>query len=679
MKYGFLKVATVSPKVVIGDVAANVQTHIDIYNQIRNNVDIIVFPELSLTGYSCEDLFGQQTLLEDVVEGINNFRCVDGKMFVNAFEHPIVIFGAPLFIKEKNAIYNCAIVTQGDQILGVVPKTYLPNYREFYESRWFFGATGNEPKTIDIGLLSSVPFGTDLLFDVNKDCTIGVEICEDVFAPIPPSSFQALAGATVLINLSASNEIVGKADFRRDFVKGQSGKLLAAYVYCSAGPSESTKDIVFGGHCLIGENGTIIAESDRFIRDTHVLITNIDVERLKHERLLMPQTFGTCANNHKKDFRHIRTNKYDIKNNNFTRFVNAHPFVPNNETMFHTCEDIFNIQVCGLAKRLENVSKDVYIGVSGGLDSTLALLVACKAYDLLGIDRKHIHGITMPGFGTTEKTKNNADKLMEYCKISSKTIDIRATCFEQFKAMGHKPFGIDIEKINNQDNDVVNDFCYQLQQIDPSENDLVFENVQARMRTQLLMSHGFVLGTGDLSEIALGWSTYNGDHMSMYNVNSSIPKTLVKALIEFLIMRKVDIDNLFGDFMSLLLDIVNTPVSPELLPFAQITEDKIGPYELHDFFLYNFMRCGFTPEKILFLAQHAKFDEEYTLDQLCAWLKVFYTRFFNSQFKRDCVPAGPKVGSVSLSPRGDWRMPTEASKDSLIKRVEKYGNEHVQV
>lgn len=695
----YCRVTAVSPKVAIGNVNANLDEHIRIINEDTDHVEsnVIVFPELSLTGYTCEDLFMQKSLQKNAAGAL--FELAE----LSEYWMATVIVGLPVFLEEDGTLRNCAAVIGGGNVLGIVPKTFLPNYREFYEARWFVPSKPTDPKVVKIGN-HKVSFGTDQIFSPKRyGKTIwkfGVEICEDVWAPIPPSSFQALDGATILFNLSASNETIGKSDYRRNFVKGQSGKLSAAYVYCSSGPTESTKDLVFGGHNIIGEGGSIVAESEKFIRETHSLTADIDVERLLTERASMPGTFAECAHRNIKPFRVVEytTNPLPQKNKDFFRHVEAHPFVPKNELELNArCAEIFGIQTAGLAKRLERVSKDTYIGVSGGLDSTLALLVACKTYDMLGIDRKHIHGITMPGFGTTNRTKNNADVLMDTLGISKKTVDIRDMCIQTWKDMEYCPFG-DVMMFNGvSDNDTpifitFKDYMlknqtqeeldwsafnrenmeYAIKLLPPNQSDLIFENVQARVRTMILMSHGFVLGTGDMSELALGWCTYNGDHMSMYNVNCSIPKTLVKFLVKYIANNEVE-----DKVRACLMDIVDTPISPELLPMnngeiAQVTEDYIGPYELHDFFLYNFMRCGFDPSKILFLAQHAKFDKEYSLEEIGKWLKLFYTRFFTQQFKRDCVPNGPKVGSVSLSPRGDWRMPPDADPSDWITEVNEY-------
>lgn len=712
-EYGYCRVTAVTPKVAIGNVSANLEEHIRVINEdnfgLTNDVkdygvesDVIVFPELSLTGYTCEDLFFQRSLQKQALDALQRLATLSEDW------RSTVLVGLPVFMQEDATLRNCVAVIGGGRVLGIVPKTFLPNYREFYEARWFASAKPTDPQMVNIGIPEQVPFGADLLFSPkrygNTAWTFGVEICEDVWSPIPPSSFQALAGATVLFNLSASNETIGKSEYRRNFVKGQSGKLMSAYVYCSAGPTESTKDLVFGGHNIIGEGGNIVAESEKFVRHTHTLTADIDVERLLSERASMPGTFAECATRNMKPFRFVeyQTDPLVEKNQELYRHVEAHPFVPkNHDELKARCAEIFGIQTAGLAKRLERVSKDTYIGVSGGLDSTLALLVACKAYDMLGIDRKHLHGITMPGFGTTNRTKTNANVLMDNLGISQKTIDIREMCVQTWRDMKHIPFGDEecfvdgrtmlfsqclhqhtvVERYEEPKNILPEELTVKLLEeclkfLPYGAQDLIFENVQARVRTLILMSHGFVLGTGDLSELALGWCTYNGDHMSMYNVNCSIPKTLVKFLVEYIADHEVDKTWLNrNETYHCLLDIVKTPISPELLPtkkgeIQQETEESVGPYVLHDWFMYNLIRNGFSPSKIMFLAQYVEFKEGFDIEVIGKWLKFFYKRFFTQQFKRDCVPAGPKVGSVSLSPRGDWRMPPDADPDAWIAEVD---------
>jgi NAD+ synthase (glutamine-hydrolysing) len=468
-----------------------------------------------------------------------------------------------------------------------------------------------------------------------------------------------LRGATLLVNLSASNEVIGKANYRRQLVVNQSGRCLAAYLYCSCGVWESTTDVVFGGHCMIAENGALIAESRRFEREETLLVADVDLDRLRADRI-RTNSFGDAQLylGTERKYVSVPFTLEPAPATGLLREVDAHPFVPAaTEQLRERCEDIFNTQVAGLAKRLEHVGKPpVVIGVSGGLDSTLALMVACKTLDHLAVPRDRIRGFTMPGFGTTGRTLSNARALMQHLGVTLSEVDIRSLCLDEMKALRHRPFGIDLEGIG------VEELSQRLRRL-PSEkrNDLTFENIQARMRTNLLMNAGFVVGTGDLSELALGWATYNGDHMSMYNPNVSIPKTLVKFLVKWAAENEFD-----GEARRILLDIAATEISPELLPsgedgqIVQATEAAIGPYELHDFFLFQFLRYGTTPEKILFLARHARFDRPYPSDELRHWLRVFIQRFFANQFKRSCLPDGPKVGSVSLSPRGDWRMPSDA-------------------
>ena len=665
--FDMCRVTTVSPTVRVGDVSYNVEKHIE-HITANQHSDIIVFPELSLTGYTCGDLFGQKLLIDAAKNALfeltSKIRC-----------RATVVVGLPIFVKETGGLYNCAAVINDRKLLGIVPKSYLPNYREFYESRWFVGANGSEPSEISVLSFTKTPFGTDLLFKSDwAEWILGVEICEDVWAPLPPSVHKALAGANVLVNLSASNETVGKADYRRNFVKSQTGALLAGYAYCSAGPTESTSDLVFGGHCIIGENGQLLAESKRFNRKDHVLTADIDYERMNHERAAMPGTFTECARRNQNGSPKYFYRTIEFKSPawggrpDLIRPVDPMPFVPQDQgTLAERCEDIFSIQVRGLAKRIESLpNSEVVIGVSGGLDSTLALLVTVKAFDLLGIDRKKIIGVTMPGFGTTPRTLKNAIDLMTVLGITQRTIDIRELALQAFRDMGHKPFGMDISKMID-----LETFTAELELLacQGEINDLVFENVQARLRTFYLMSQGFVVGTGDLSELALGWCTYNGDHMSMYNVNCSIPKTLVKFLVKF-VAESDEVPEAAGT----LGDIVNTLISPELLPskagqIVQSTEGKLGPYILHDFFLYHFIRNGFTPSKILNLARIAfKYDSQ----TLYMTMKTFLNRFFVAQFKRNCVPDGPKVGSVSLSPRGDWRMPSDAVKNLWLNDLENW-------
>ncbi len=651
--HGFARVAAAVPAVRVGDCAHNAGRILHLLSRAANQgVHVLVFPELCLTGYTCADLFHQPTLQRAAVTALSDVVAEGRRAFSG-----LAVVGLPLAVDDQ--LFNCAVVFQGGKVLGVVPKSFIPNYKEFYEARWFAPAAAARSRAIALSG-DTVPFGADLLFDGSTSgpgLVVGVEICEDLWVPVPPSSQQALRGANVLLNLSASNEVIGKAAYRRQLVLSQSGRCLAAYVYVSSGVWESTTDVVFGGHALIAENGVPLAESRRFRREETLLVTDVDLERLRNDRL-RTNSFGSAQTTAGVDFRRIA---FEVKEGpappRLLRDVEAHPFVPRGqEQLRERCQDIFQTQVAGLAKRLDHLGKPaVGIGVSGGLDSTLALLVACKTFDQLGVPRLGIRGMTMPGFGTSARTKTNAHALMRHLGVTSEEIDIRPLCLEEMRVLGHCPFGIDLSQART-----VEEFSKRLADV-PAElcQDLIFENVQARMRTNLLMNAGFVVGTGDLSELALGWCTYNADHISMYNPNVSIPKTLVKFLVRWAAENEFD-----GDARRTLLDIVATVISPELLPAngqaVQATEHAIGPYELHDFFLFHFLRYGAPPEKILYLADHAKFERGYAPAEIRRWLAVFIQRFFANQFKRSCLPDGPKVGTVSLSPRGDWRMPSDA-------------------
>lgn len=641
MKYGYVKVAAAIPAVKVADCVFNAgQTEKQILEAEEKGVQIIVFPELNLTAYSCGDLFGQRLLLEQaemaLMQVMNNTRQLD----------IISIVGMPVLL--NSSLLNCAVVFQKGKILGVVPKSYLPNYKEFYEQRWFVSADAY-PNTMTVRLCGQVvPCSSQLLFDTPDVC-FGIEICEDVWAPVPPSSYLALQGAEVVFNLSADTENISKHQYLCSLLAQQSARCLSGYVFSSCGFGESTTDVVFAGNALIYENGSLLAKNDRFSFDEQLVISEIDVDRLRTERQ-MNTTFGASVRNHYSAvFQHIQTEFVSSKEGEFTRTVEPHPFVPaGGKLLDERCEEIFSIQVAGLAKRLVHTSsKTVVVGISGGLDSTLALLVCVKTFDKLGLSREGIVGITMPGFGTTDRTYNNALDLMRSLGVTIKEISIKEACIQHFQDIGH----------------------------DMSVHDVTYENGQARERTQILMDYankvgGLVIGTGDLSELALGWATYNGDHMSMYGVNASIPKTLVRYLVNWVALTGVDADS-----KATLLDIIDTPISPELIPadeqgnIKQKTEDLVGPYELHDFFLYHFLRFGSRPAKIFFLAQKA-FDGVYDDETIKKWLKNFCRRFFIQQFKRSCLPDGPKVGSVSLSPRGDWRMPSDASAALWIKECE---------
>lgn len=664
--FGFLNIAVASPVCHFGNPKENSKEIIGILAKETKDCDVVVFPELCVTGYTCADLFRQKKLIDAAKDAILEIA--------HSTYDQIVFVGAP--VEYKNALYNCAIALCNERIIGIVPKQNIPNYNEFYEGRWF-RSYSNKAKNETINFC-----GQDVLFGQiifkNKDVKIFAEVCEDLWMPIPPSSIACLHGANVLVNLSASNEIVAKSAYRRDLVANQSGRCVAAYAYASCGPTESTTDLVFGGHSIIAENSHVLVETKRVGGPddySNIAKATIDFEKLNSERMNLT-SFGDaskdpCGNIEIVDFSNS-FNCYKI-DKPFYRYVNPAPFVPSDpKTLDERCSEIIGIQSAGLKKRIETIhSKKCYIGVSGGLDSTLALLIANDVYKQLQIPVTNITGITMPGFGTTSQTKSNALKLMKLLGVSTKTIDIRSTCLNMFKSMQHKPFGIELKEETT-----VEEFEKSLSDLTDDQlkkGDLTFENVQARIRTTFLMNHGFVLGTGDLSELALGWCTYNGDHMSMYNVNCSVPKSLVKFLVSYYADKKFAFYN--QELCDTLKDIVGTTISPELLPHSndkivQSTEDSIGPYELHDFFLINFVRNGFSPEKIVFLANHAAFSEPYSDKTIRSTLALFLKRFFSQQFKRSCVPDGPKVGSVSLSPRGDWRMPSDADVSIWINESE---------
>lgn len=648
---GFLRVAAASPELRVADAGFNADRTIALFGDAdAAGADLVVFPETGLTGYTCHDLFHHPTLIRAAEDALARVVAASREFA------PVAVVGLPVAVDGR--LFNAAAVVHSGRLLGVVPKSYLPNYKEFYDARYFAPAAAGVSDAVTLAG-ETTPFGTDLLFAATniEGFVLGVEICEDLWMPVPPSSWQALAGATVLANLSASNETIGKPAYRRQLVAGQSGRCVAGYVYASAGPGESTTDIVFGGHCLIAENGTVLAESPRFLRKSHLTLADIDPDRLLHDRV---QTSSFHANPNVPKFRRVpfAPAARETHSGKLMRAVDPHPFVPSDPaTLRERCEDIFSTQVAGLAKRLDHVGRiPVAIGVSGGLDSTLALLVVCKTFDLLGEPRANIKALTMPGFGTTSRTLTNSRALMGALGVSPREADIRAACVDQMRAIGHAPFGIPLDGLTPET------LGEKLARVPADrKHDLTFENVQARVRTSFLMNTGFVIGTGDLSELALGWCTYNADHMSMYNPNVSIPKTLVKFLVKWAAENEFA-----GDTRRTLLDIVATEISPELLPASadgtapQSTEDTVGPYELVDFFLYHFLRFATPPAKILYLASQAKFDRDYTPDDVKKWLKLFLTRFFANQFKRSCLPDGPKVGSVSVSPRGDWRMPSDA-------------------
>ena len=635
-----VKVAAAVPRVKIADCKYNAgQLESLIAIADGKGVQIITFPEMCITAYTCGDLFGQQLLLEEAEMGLmqilNNTRQLD----------IISILGMPIAV--NSTVINAAVVIQKGKILGVVPKTYLPNYKEFYEQRWFTSALQVAEDNVRLcGQI--VPMGTNLLFETS-DTTFGIEICEDLWSTIPPSSTLALQGAEILFNLSADNEGIGKHSYLRSLISQQSARCIAGYVFSSCGFGESTTDVVFAGNGLIYENGSELAHNKRFSLEEQLVISEIDVERLRAERRInttFAASKGTVPSD-KKPLR-ITTEFVNSKELNLTRTFDMHPFVPQGETLNERCEEVFSIQVAGLAQRLVHTgAKTAVIGISGGLDSTLALLVCVRTFDKLELPRKNIIGVTMPGFGTTDRTYHNALSLMKSLGITIREISIKEACIQHFKDINH----------------------------DINIHDVTYENSQARERTQILMdianqTWGMVIGTGDLSELALGWATYNGDHMSMYGVNGSVPKTLVKYLVKWVAENDIDEESRIT-----LLDIVETPISPELIPadengeIQQKTEDLVGPYELHDFFLYYFMRFGFRPSKIYYLANIA-FKDIYDEETIKKWLSTFFRRFFNQQFKRSCLPDGPKVGSISISPRGDWRMPSDASSATWLKEIE---------
>ena len=668
--YGFVRVAAATPRLHLTDVGSNVRETLLLLEQAEaQGVNLIVFPECHLTGYTCHDLFHHDTLQRNVLIHLEHLLEEGNRRY-----RGVAVYGLPLVVDGQ--VFNVALVVQGQTLLGIVPKTYLPTYKEYYDRRYFSAAPHVLRNTIQL-VEQEVPLGNDLLFCCRSwpELVFAVEICEDLWVPIPPSSSAALAGATILVNLSASNELVGKAAYRRQLVLSQSGRCIAAYLYTSASTGESSTDLLFGGHAIIAENGTLLAENDRFSRTGSLTITDIDIQHLWHDRC-QTTSFHDNRLSYPREWRRI---PFDLelspRSPELLRTVDPLPFVPSDPaTRDERCREIFHIQAAALARRLEHIGlPPVSIGVSGGLDSTLALLVTCKTMDLLNLPRRHIRAFTLPGFGTTERTRANAHNLMEALGVSAREIDIRALCLEQMRALGHAPFGIPLE------GETVESFSDRLRRLPADRrHDLVFENVQARIRTSLLMNAGFVIGTGDMSELAVGWCTYNADHMSMYNVNVSIPKTLVKFLVRWAAEHEFQ-----GQIQKILLKVTETAITPELLPpdaagnITQLTEQEVGPYELIDFFLYHFLRFGSSPEKILYLAQKAQFSRSYSRDELRHWLRTFLKRFFAQQYKRSCLPDGPKVGTVSLTPRGDWRMPSDAAAREWLSTLEDDGfNRH---
>lgn len=646
-RYRYARVASCTPKVRLGDPASNASAIISALEEASSrHADIMVFPELSVTGYTCADLFGQSVLREKTVSALEEIaRATEGLATV-------CVAGAPL--ERNNRLYNCAVVIANGRIEGVVPKSFLPNYGEFYEKRWF-SSGHNTDGTIEVGG-NMVPFGTGMIFTCRSsgggsgDFRFGIEICEDLWVPEPPSTRLALAGADVILNLSATDELIGKHEYLVNLIKNQSARCRAAYVYASAGLGESSTDLAFSGNGIIAENGSLLAESRRFSLEPQTVFADIDIEALRNDRM----HFSSFSDNinPEQEVRDCREITIATPENDFEleyRKINPYPFLdPDPGKLQARCDEISSIQAWGLMQRLRATGcRKAVVGISGGLDSTLALLVTVKAFDMLGLDRKGVTGITMPGFGTTGRTHRNAVTLMERLGVTDMEISIAKAVSSHFEDIGQ----------------------------DPAKHDVTYENSQARERTQILMDmankeNAMVIGTGDLSELALGWCTYNGDQMSMYAVNTSVPKTLVRYLVEGY-ARNTEDDAL----RKTLYDVTETPVSPELLPadangnIAQVTEDLVGPYELHDFFLHAMLRHGFGPEKILMLACIA-FDGKYDRATIQHWLRTFYRRFFSQQFKRSCMPDGVKVGSICLSPRGDWRMPSDATSSLWLKQLD---------
>ena len=649
--YDFFRVSSAVPKMSVGDTVYNTD---EICKKIREAAacgsNFVIFPELAVTGYTCGDLFFQNSLIDGAARGIE--RIIEE----SSVQKILVAVGAPL--KIDGQLYNCGIIIGDGKIQGIIPKTFIPNYGEFYEKRWFSSSEDiwkTDVDIIELGILKfgsyNIPLGRNLVFNVNNQMKFGLEICEDVWTVLPPSTFLTLAGAELVINLSASNETIAKRQYREDLVKQQSARTMCAYVYNSAGSDESTTDLVFSGHSIFTENGSIIAENKQLIDNDYILTADIDLGKIKSDRSKY-KTYKDSVRLYGKyeDCRtvNIISDNINAVSDGSLYSVNKLPFVPQaKKDRLERCRDIFEMQVAGLKKRAEVTGSKLIVGVSGGLDSTLALLVSTEVMRKLGRPLTDVIGITMPCFGTSDRTYNNSLTLMHTLGISSKTINIKDSCFQHFKDIEHN-----IEKL-----------------------DATYENSQARERTQVLMDYasrvgGFVVGTGDLSELALGWCTYNGDHISMYGVNSSVPKTLVRWMIESIMEY-----NVFPASTTVLRDVLDTPISPELLPpdsagqIAQVTEDIIGPYALHDFFLYYVLRYGFRPSKIYYLAKRA-FKDDFSDEVILKWLKSFYKRFFTQQFKRNCLPDGVKIGSICLSPRGDWRMPSDASVKIWLDEIE---------
>lgn len=644
MRDMFFRVAAISPRVSLADCKANSEEIIRLASEAdAKGVDLAVTPEFSLTGYTCGDLFHSRELLDS-----SNMHLAEVAEATGAMSLTLIV-GAPILY--NNVLLDCGVVLQGGKVRMIVPKTYIPNYGEFYEKRWWHGADcltyGNV--TLLPGRMENVPIGTNLLCQIGNVKT-GIEICEDMWTPIPPSSRLAMAGAHVIANLSASDSVVGKYQYLNSLISQQSARTISGYVYASAGYGESTTDLVFDGKTIIAENGNILARNERWKRESQMVIADIDIEAIEHDRMVK-NSFADCAvHEHAEDYHviEVEMRKKCCDGSEIMRKINPTPFIPMSDDMDATCSEVINIQCAALGRRLDATHcRNIVVGISGGLDSTLALMVACRTFDMLGLDRKGIHGITMPGFGTTGRTHSNAVDLMESLGVSIREISIVPAVTQHFTDIGHNP----------------------------EVHDVTYENSQARQRTYLLMDianqvNGMVLGTGDMSELALGWATYNGDHMSMYGVNAGVPKTLVRYLVNWFAICATNEKERHA-----LLDIIDTPISPELIPadsegnIAQKTEDLVGPYELHDFFLYHILRFGRRPKSVFRLACQA-FSGRYDRGIIIHWLRTFVRRFFNQQFKRSCMPDGPKIGSVALSPRGDWRMPSDVVSAMWLEEID---------
>lgn len=638
---GFIKVAAATTITHVANCQRNAEQIIDLMRHATDDgASIVALPELSITGYTAADLLQQPFLLKEAEQSLDNITSMTATMPITA------VVGMPIMLNGR--LYNCAVVVSEGEIKGVVPKTFLPTYGEFYEGRWFSTPSATTPKEVTL-CKSTVPFGNDLIFSCpTSGVKFGVEICEDMWAPVAPSTFLALNGAQIIINISASNDYVSKDAYRADLIKMQSAKTISAYVYASSGKGESTTDLVFGGATYIAENGTMLARGERFSQTAHYVTADIDIEKLESLRLKTSTFYSPDTVNHPVRVVELEL-RSDIDTDDITRTFDKHPFVPSDAAnRAANCNEVFNIQTNGLAQRMEasHASKAV-IGVSGGLDSTLAILVAAKTMDLMGRPRTDVVGITMPGFGTTSRTHDNAIGLMKSLGVTIEEIDITKSCKQHLADLN----------------------------VPETDRSVTYENAQARERTQILMDYsnkvgGIVVGTGDLSELALGWATYNGDQMSMYGVNAGVPKTLVRYVVEYVAETAMT-----EEAKKYLTDILATPISPELLPansngeIDQKTEDLVGPYELHDFFLYNMLRFGFGPERLMMMALKA-FDGIYTRPVIKKWLHTFTRRFFAQQFKRSCMPDGPKVGAISLSPRGDWRMPSDATAEMWLNIIE---------